>query len=76
MIKLLCELEAIMACDHPANFGDHRDCGSGEMVFLVCQVILKGPAIKGLYDFTGMRLSRSVTILLSLVATDTLVVEM
>ena len=39
MITLLCELEAFMVCNHPANFGDHRDCGSGEMVLLVCQVI-------------------------------------
>ena len=38
---------------HPVNFGDHRRCGSGDTLILVCQVILKDCVIKGSLDFMG-----------------------
>ena len=25
---------------HPATFGGHRDCGSGDKMFLICHIIL------------------------------------
>ena len=42
---------------------------------LVCHVISQDHEIKGSYDFMGNSLSKQVTILPSLVAKDTLVVE-
>ena len=42
---------------------------------LVCHVISQDHGMKGSYDFMGNSLSKQVTILPSLVAKDTLVVE-
>ena len=61
---------------HPAAFGGHRYCGSGYMMILVCHVILQDHVIKRSCDFMDRSPSRKVTILPSLVAIGTLVVEM
>ena len=39
-----------------ANFGGHIHSDSGDIVVLVCHVILKVQVIKGSCDFTGRRL--------------------
>ena len=60
---------------HPAMFGGHRHCGSGNIMILVCQVISQYNVIKGSCDLIGRSPSRLVTILPSLVAIGTMVVE-
>ena len=47
-----------MVSYHPAKFGGHRLCGSGDIMILVCYMILKNYMIKGLFDFTGRSPSR------------------
>ena len=37
---------------HPTSFG-HRQCGSGDMMVLVCQKILQDHIIKGTCAFMG-----------------------
>ena len=59
---------------HPAKFGGHRHCGSGDMILVY--VILQDQVIKGSCDFMGRSPSKKVTILPSLVAIGTLLVEM
>ena len=66
----------IVRSHHPAKFGGQRHCGSRYKMVLVCHVILQDHVIKGLCDFMGSSQSRSVTILLNLVAIGTLVVDM
>ena len=36
---------------HPAKFGGQGHCGSGNIMILVCHVILQDDAIKGSCDF-------------------------
>ena len=36
---------------HPDMFGDHKHCGSGDMMFLVCHVILQDHETQEPYDF-------------------------
>ena len=38
---------------HPAKFNDHRHCGNGEVMILVCHAILEGHGVKGPCDFIG-----------------------
>ena len=64
-----------MVSQHPARLGGHRHCGSGDIMVSVCHVILQDHLIKGSYDSMGRSLSRKVTILPSLVAISTAVVE-
>ena len=49
--------------------------GSGDVMVLVCHVILQDHVIKGSRDFTGRRPSRLVSILSRLVTITILVVE-
>ena len=65
-----------MVNHHPAKFGGHGYCGSGDIMVLFCHVILGDDLTKGLDNFMGRSLSRWVTILPSLVAKSTVVVEM
>ena len=36
-----------MVSHHPAKFGDHGHCGSGDIMVLVCHVILQSHFTKG-----------------------------
>ena len=57
-----------------AKFGGHRYCTCRDM-FLLCHVIKQEYVIKGSYDFMSKNLSREITAIPSLVATDTEVFE-
>lgn len=37
---------------HPTSFG-HKQCGSGDIMVLVCQKISQDQIIKGTYEFMG-----------------------
>ena len=39
--------------NHTAKFGDFRHCGSGDEMFLICNMISKDQVFKGLCDFMG-----------------------
>ena len=45
-----------MVSHTPAKFGGHRHHGSGDIMVLVCHVILQDLAIKGFRDFMGSSL--------------------
>ena len=64
-----------MGSHHSAKFGCHRHSRNRDIMVLVCQVTLQDHIIKDLYDFMIRSLSRYITILASLVATDTVIVE-
>ena len=53
------------------KFGDHRHCGSGDVMILGRQVILQDHVIKESCDFMGRISSRYVTMLPRLVAIGT-----
>ena len=65
----------VMTKHELARFGGHRHCDSGDIMILVCRVILQDNVIKRSYDFIGRSLSRQVKILPRLVAIGTLIVE-
>ena len=67
--------ELIKVSQHPAKFGGHRHCGSGDKLLLVCLVISEDHVIKELCDYIGRSLSRLLTILSSPVAIGTVIVE-
>ena len=56
-------------------FCDHRQCDNGDIMVLACHVISKDHVIKGSYDFMGSSPSSWATILISLVAIGTMVVD-
>ena len=60
---------------HPAKFGSHSHFGGEVIMNLVCHVIFQDHVIKVLCDFMGGSLSWYITTLPSLVAIDTVVVE-
>ena len=60
---------------HLHKFCGHRYCGSGEIMVLVCHVILEEHVIKGWSNIMGRGKSRQVTSLPSLVAIGTVVVK-
>ena len=41
------------ASHHPAKFGGHGHCGSGDIMLLVCQGILQDHIVKPSCDFMG-----------------------
>ena len=55
--------------------GSHRHSDSGDIVVLVCHMILQYRMIRESSNFLGRGSSRSVIILPSFVAMDTVVVE-
>ena len=67
--------EPIKVSCHLAKFGGYRHCGSGDKMMLVCHVTLQDQVITGSRDFMGRSSSRYVIILSSLVAIETLIVE-
>ena len=48
---------------HSAKFYSHRDCGSGDLMVLVCHMISLNHGIKESCDFMGRSSSRRVIIL-------------
>ena len=60
---------------HPANSCGQRHCGGGDIMVSVSYMISHDHMIKGSCNFKGRSQSRYVTILQSLVAIGTLVVE-
>ena len=61
---------------YSTRFAGHKHFGSGDIMVLVCQVASQDHMIKRSYDFMGRSLSKQVTILQSLVAITTLLVEL
>ena len=64
-----------MVYHHLAKFGGHRYCISRDIMFLICNVIKQGHIIKRSGDYNDRSPSRNVTILPSLVAIGTVVLE-
>ena len=86
MILLVCQvllqgLGIIWSCEsmgrshHPAKFCAHRHYDSEDIMFLVCYVISQNHVIMWLFDFIGKMQSKQVTILLSFVAIDIVVMK-
>ena len=61
---------------HTVKFGDHRHSGRGDIIVFVCNVILQDPVIQALNDFMVRTPLGYFTIIRSLLAMGTLVVEM
>ena len=61
---------------HAVKFGDDRHTGRGDIIVFVCNVILQDPEIQALNDFMVRRPLGYFTIIRSLLAMATLVVEM
>ena len=57
-----------MVCHHPAKFGGHRHCGSGDM--LICHISSRDHVFKESCDFMFGSLSLKVNTRLNLVATQ------
>ena len=64
-----------MLSPHLAKFGGYGYCSSGDIMVLVCHVILQDYVTNGSGKFTGRNASRKATILQRLVAIGTVVVE-
>ena len=45
--------EPLMASQHPPKFGSSGHCGSGDIIVLICHVILQDQVTKGLDKFMG-----------------------
>ena len=60
----------------PVKFGDHRHSGRGDIIIFVYNVILQDPVVQALNDFMVRTPLGYFTIIRSLLAMDTLVVEM
>ena len=73
---LMYGLEPLKVIHHRIKFSSHRNCSSGDMMVLFYHLISKDHMIKRSCDFMGKTSSRQVTILQSLVAIATLVVEL
>ena len=61
---------------HTVKFGGHRHSGRGDIIVFVCNVILQDPVIQALNDFMVRTPLGYFTIIRSLFAMGTLVVEM
>ena len=70
--KWLYGLEPLKKSQHPTKFGGHRDCGSGEIMVLVCHMISQDHMIK----VHVILWVKHVTILQSLVDMATRVVKL
>ena len=62
-------------CYHPEKFNSQRHCVSGDIIFLIYQVILQDNIIKGSSDFMARSLLRELIRLPSLVAIDIVVLK-
>ena len=61
--------------NHPATFGEHSHCDSGDLTYLICHVTLQDYVIKGSCDFMEGSSTFYGTTLPSLVATRILLVK-
>ena len=68
-------MEPLKVCCHPAKFSGLRHCGSGDIMALVCHVILDDHVIKGLCNFKDESPSLYVITLSNLVSIDIVAVE-
>ena len=64
-----------MVSHHPTKFNDQRDSSSGDTMVFICPVTLQDYAIKALSNFMVKSPTRYITILPSLVAIVTVIVE-
>ena len=71
----LYDLEPLKLSHHSFRFGGHGHYGSGDIIVLVCHVILQVHVIKVSCNYKGKSSSRKVTILPSLVVIDILIGE-
>ena len=62
-------------CYHPEKFNSQRHCVSGDIIFLIYQVILQDHIIKGSSDFMARSLLRELIRLPSLLAIDIVVLK-
>ena len=69
-------LEPLKINNQPTKFGGHKRYGSGDMMILVCHVISQDHMIKRSCDCMGRSPLKQVTMLQSLVAIATLLVEL
>ena len=53
MVMWLYEWKPLSLNRHAFKFGGLTLSGSGAMMFLICQVVLQDPVIKGACDFIG-----------------------
>ena len=60
---------------HPDGFGNHRNCDSGDIMFLICHLTSRNHMFKGLCEFMGWSSSQLVTTLPCFVAISLLQVE-
>ena len=60
--------DALIVCNHPANFGGCGHCGSGDITYLICYVTLQDHEIKRSCDCLEISSSLYVTTLPSLEA--------
>ena len=64
-----------MVSHHPTKFNGQRHCSSGDKMVFVCHVTLQDHVIKALSNFMVKSPTKYVTILPSLVAIGTVIVE-
>ena len=60
-IMRLYEQEPLRVSHHPPTFCDHKQCGCGDIMVLVCRVIWHDHMIKGSYDFMSRTPSCKLT---------------
>ena len=67
--------EPLKVSHNSGRLGSHKDCASGDIMFLVCQLIAEDHVTKEKSNPLGRSGSKLVTMLQSLVVIDTVVVE-
>ena len=75
MVIWLYGQKVVQVCQYPTTFCHHKYCGSGDIMVLVCHVILQDNMTKGWSNTIGRSPSWQVTSLLSLVAIGTVAVK-
>ena len=68
--RVIClyDCEPLIVSHHPATFHGHRQCSSGDIMGLVCHLILQYHVTKRSGNFMGRSSLREVIILSSLMA--------
>ena len=65
----------LIVTHHRIKFNSHKPCGSSDIKYIICDVILQDHVIKGSCDYIEGSSSLYVTALLSLVPVVIVVVE-
>ena len=60
---------------NPVHFSGSSHCGSGDITYLICHVTSRDPVFKDLCDFMVRSFLLYILILLSLMAMDSMVVN-